>query len=45
MLLGPKMDNFRNTNQEFYDGLKRGKVQTSDFERYIYGPNQKKSKD
>ena len=31
------MDNFRNTNKDYYEDLKRGKVDQNDFERYIFG--------
>ena len=41
----PKMEQFRNTGKEFYDDLKRGKTETKDFERYIYGSSQNKYKD
>ena len=39
------MDNFRNTSKEFYEDLKRGKVENKDFERYIYGGHKAKYKD
>ena len=39
------MEQFRNTGKEFYDDLKRGKTETKDFERYIYGSSQNKYKD
>ena len=39
------MDKFPNTQQEFYDDLKRGKVDNHDFERYIYGSQSKKRTD
>ena len=31
------MDNFRDTNAEFYRNLKKGDVDPKEFERYIYG--------
>jgi len=31
------MEKFRDTNADFYKNLKRGKVESDDFERYIYG--------
>ena len=39
------MDRFPNTQQEYYDDLKRGKVDNHDFERYIYGSQSKKRTD
>ena len=39
------MDNFRDTNKEYYEDLKRGKVDQHDFERYIFGAHQNKNRD
>ena len=35
--LAPKMDAFRNTSEDFYKDILKGKANVSDFERYIYG--------
>lgn len=32
-----KSDQFRNRSKEFFDNLKKGQVDNTDFERYIYG--------
>ncbi len=39
------MDNFRNTSEEYYADLRKGKADINDFERYIYGGSQNKHKD
>lgn len=30
-------DKFKNTNKQFYDNIKKGQVDHTEFERYIYG--------
>jgi hypothetical protein len=41
-----KSDEFKSTNKQFYEDLKRGLVSNEDFERYIYGGNRnEKGKD
>ena len=33
----PKMDAFKNNNEDFYKDILKGKADVSDFERYVYG--------
>ena len=39
------MDKFPDTNKEFYEKLREGKVESKDFERYMYGQHQNVYKD
>ena len=39
------MDNFRNTSEDFYNDLAKGKVDHKDFERYVYGKGTNKYRD
>merc|ERR1712228_689882 len=41
----PAIDKFRDTRKEFYEDLKKGKVENKDFERYVYGGFENKRKD
>lgn len=40
-----QMDKFVNTNKEYYAKLKEGTADVKDFERYIYGSNNRTLKD
>ena len=35
--IGPAIDEFRDTQAEFYSDLKQGRADIHDFERHIYG--------